>query len=371
MHIFAGIAGIALIGFILLHGFSTIILARRSELFFKATATFYHGTWAPFAALGKRIRSGRDRESYLSVYGPASLIALIGGWGAGLVVAFGLLQWAAGLRLTPSTASLADSIFLSGVTLFEVGGPPPENGWSKLLVVLESGLGIGFLGLLVGYLPVLYQSYSRRELLTSILDVRAGSPSSASSFFKRQGMSVPDVRQQFSKCETWAADILQDHLSYPMLAYFRSQHINQSWLGTLVTILDASALAIVCGVPELSVQAKATFAVSRHSVADLARLFAAAPHGAPDRLPPPALEKLTNELSRGACLLDMGKFDASELNRYRSMYEPYAQALSVYFLMSLPEWRQDDSRPDNWVASTWDSRDDSAVSDPFSSGNSK
>jgi len=367
MHAFAGIVAVCIICLVLANGFSTIVLARRDETVFRATAAFYHATWKPVAAIGRRIRSGARRETFLSIFGPASLIALIGLWAAGLVIAFGLLQWSAGLRFSASRASLADALVHSGTTLFEVGGTPPLNGWSKLIMVVEAGLGVCFLGLVVGYLPVLYQSYSNRELWTGILDVRAGSPPSATGFFSRQGSSAADVGQQFAGWETWAAELLQHHLSYPMLAYFRSQHINQSWLPSLVTILDASAVAIVCGKPELCAQARATFAVGRHTVADLGRLFRVAPDQTPDRLPPAAFEMLRVEFGAMQSPLDLSRLDPSELSRYRALYEPCAQGLSEHFLMKLPDWIGNESQPDNWVAGgIGEPRGHSAVSDPFS-----
>ena len=72
--------------------------------------------------------------------------------------------------------------------------------------------------------------------------------------------------------ERWAAEVLESHLSYPALSFFRSQHNNQSWLGALITILDGSAL-VIAGVDGLrNEQAKITFAMARHAVVDLAQV---------------------------------------------------------------------------------------------------
>ena len=94
--------------------------------------------------------------------------------------------------------------------------------------------------------------------------------------------------QIFKDWERWAAEVLESHLSYPVLSFFRSQHNNQSWLGALITILDATAL-VIAGVDGLRFeQSKITFAMARHAVVDLAQVVNAryAPT-ADDRLPAP------------------------------------------------------------------------------------
>ena len=78
--------------------------------------------------------------------------------------------------------------------------------------------------------------------------------------------------QIFKDWERWAAEVLESHLSYPVLSFFRSQHNNQSWLGALITILDATAL-VIAGVDGLRFeQSKITFAMARHAVVDLAQV---------------------------------------------------------------------------------------------------
>src|SRR2546423_145527 len=91
--------------------------------------------------------------------------------------------------------------------------------------------------------------------------------------------------------ESWAADILESHISYPVLCLYRSQHDNQSWLAALTTILDVSAFAIV-GVDSIPQhQARLTFAMARHAIVDLTQIFHTPPIlEGPDRLP---TEKLT------------------------------------------------------------------------------
>ena len=156
------------------------------------------------------------------------------------------------------------------------------------LAVLEAGMGFGFLGTVIGYLPTIYSSFSRREIEISLLDARAGSPPTAAELLARFGNPPQQevLDQIFRAWERWAAEVLESHLSYPALSFFRSQHNNQSWLGALTTILDASAL-VIAGVDGLrNDQAKITFAMARHAVVDLAQVvYARYDPNVPDRLP--------------------------------------------------------------------------------------
>jgi hypothetical protein len=154
----------------------------------------------------------------------------------------------------------------------------------------------------ISYLPVLYSAFSRREASISLLDARAGSPSSAVELLRRHRAegSFDDLNRLLSEWERWSAELLESHLSYPVLCYFRSQHDNQSWLRALTTVLDTCALVIV-GVKDAPVwQARMTFAIARHAV-DIAQVFRTAPRTKDScdwRLTPPEFTRMRRILSR-------------------------------------------------------------------------
>ena len=179
-------------------------------------------------------------------------------------------------RLSGEPLTFGLLVYHSGETFFTLGYGDiiPDSGLARALSVVESGLGFGFLGVVIGYLPTIYSSFSRREIEISLLDARAGSPPSAAELLSRFGNCPQQavLDQIFKDWERWAAEVLESHLSYPALSFFRSQHNNQSWLGALITILDASAL-VIAGVDGLrNEQAKITFAMARHAVVDLAQV---------------------------------------------------------------------------------------------------
>ena len=361
MHTFCTIAGIASILAILLDAFETVVLPRRVQRSFRLTSWFYRRTWIPYRSLAGRIPSRARRENFLSYFGPLSLIFLLILWAAGLIFGFALLQYGVGehFRLSGEPLSFGLLVYHSGETFFTLGYGDiiPNSGLARALAVVEAGLGFGFLGVVIGYLPTIYSSFSRREIEISLLDARAGSPPSAAELLSRFGNSPQQavLDQIFKDWERWAAEVLESHLSYPALSFFRSQHNNQSWLGALVTILDASAL-VIAGVDGLrSEQAKITFAMARHAVVDLAQVVNARYNpNAPDRLSGQELNRLRQKLAERGIKLREGAAFEEKLDHLRSQYEPYAVAIALNLSITLPPWTHPERQKDNWQAGPWD-----------------
>ncbi len=357
------IAGILLIVGILLDAFETVVLPRRVTRHFRLTAWFYRNTWIPWAKMGKRIKSATRREAFLGYFGPLSQIALLALWALGLIFGFALLQYGAGdhVRLNGEPGlGFGLLLYHSGETFFTLGygDITPDSPISRFFAVCESGLGFGFLGVVIGYLPTVYSSFSRREIEISLLDARAGSPPTAAElltrFARAKDQSVLD--DIFRGWERWAAEVLESHLSYPVLSFFRSQHNNQSWLAALTAILDASALVLsgIDGV--LGEQAKLTFAMARHAVVDLAQVVNARYEDSllPDRLPPETLKHLREMLSGAGLQLRSDDYADQKLREMRALYEPYAQALSRRLYIKLPPWFNETKAKDNWRSGPWD-----------------
>jgi Ion channel len=361
MHIFFAIVGIVSILAILLDAFETVVLPRRVRRSFRITSWFYRRTWIPWRRLASRIQGQARRENFLGYFGPLSLIFLLVLWAAGLIFGFALLQYGAGehFRLSDEPITFGILVYHSGETFFTLGYGDiiPNSGLARALAVLEAGLGFGFLGVVIGYLPTIYSSFSRREIEISLLDARAGSPPSATELLARFGNGPQQavLDQIFKDWERWAAEVLESHLSYPALSFFRSQHNNQSWLGALITILDGSAL-VIAGVDGLrNEQAKITFAMARHAMVDLAQVVNARYNPRPpDRLPLEELNRLRQSLAeRGVKLRDGAQFE-EKLSYLRSLYEPYAVAIALNLSITLPPWIHPEKHKDNWQAGPWD-----------------
>jgi len=345
---------------VLWDAFETIILPRRVSRRFRLTRLFYRSTWSPWRATAQVLPPKR-REAFLGFFGPLSLLVLLGLWATGIVLAFGLLQWAAGsaVSLVGATPGFGSDVYLSGTTFFTLGlgDVVPRSSLAKALTVIEAGTGFAFLAIVIGYLPVIYQAFSRREGAIALLDARAGSPPTAGELLWRHrtdstGEALAELLQEW---EHWAADVLESHLSYPVLAYFRSQHNNQSWLAALTTILDASALVMVGLEGRCAQQAALTFAMARHTAVDLAQVFSTPPsERLEDRLSEAEFARLRTRLTDGGMQLRDGDGAVARLAELRRMYEPYVVALARFLSVQLPPWVRQVERPDNWQTSAWD-----------------
>jgi Ion channel len=361
MHIIAAIVGVAIIAGILLDAFETVVLPRRVTRTHRLTAWFYRNTWIPWARAARRIQSPARREAVLGYFGPSSLILLLMLWAFGLIFGFALLQYGAGEHLQSSNEPVNFGVLLyhSGETFFTLGygDITPVSAVARALAVFEAGMGFGFLGVVIGYLPTIYSAFSRREIEISLLDARAGSPPTAAELLARFGNCPQQtvLDEILRDWEHWAAQVLESHLSYPVLSFFRSQHNNQSWLGALTTILDTSAL-LMAGVDGIrDEQARLTFAMARHAVVDLAQVMRAQYDShAEDRLPPAELNRLRTALGEEDLRLKDGMEAEEKLTNLRSLYEPYAIALARRLFINLPPWIHSEKKKDNWQGGPWD-----------------
>jgi Ion channel len=355
------IAGVVVFFVVAWDAFEAIILPRRVTRRFRLARIYYRATWSSWRIYALLIPSRKAREAFLGFYGPMSLLVLIGVWAIGLVVAFGMMQYGAGSAVNIAGMShpgLMTDFYLSGTTFFTLGlgDVVPRSGLARFLVVSEGGFGFGFLALVIGYLPFIYGAFGRRETNISLLDARAGTPPTAGELLRRHSYPTGKeaLRELLKEWEQWCAELLESHLSYPVLAYFRSQHDNQSWIGSLTCILDVCALTISGIEGACRHQAELTFAIARHAIVDLCQVFSATPHPlAHDRLPPEMLEKMRTKLAEHGTVLPQTPEAQQKLLELRGMYEPYAQALATFLGQTLPPWVPDKKSKDNWQTTAW------------------
>ena len=361
MAIVEAIIGVGLIVLVLWEGFETIVLPRRVTRRFRLTRTFYLGVWHPWRAIGNRFFSGKRLETWLSFFGPLSLFFLLGLWATILIIGFAFLYLAAGSALNTQgiPPGFFTDLYLSGTNFFTlgIGDVTPRTTAGRILTVAEAGLGLGFLAIVIGYLPALNQSFSRREVRISLLDARAGTPPTAAVMLLRHGHEhgMEALRQVLFEWEQWSAELMESHLSYPVLAYFRSQHDNQSWLSALTAVLDTCSLIMAGLEGACKRQAELTFAIARHAVVDLSLVFRVPPQKPRhDRLPEAELENLRSTLAAAGLRLQTGSDADLKLTELRQMYEPYVYSLSKRFQLELPPWVPASARNDNWQTSAWE-----------------
>lgn len=356
----AFLAGVALFLIVLWDAFEAIILPRRVTRKFRLTRLFFKWTWGIWKPFVNLIPSRKTREALLGFYGPMSLILLIGVWAIGLVLGFGLMQYGTGSALNAGglQPGFWTDVYMSGTTFFTLGlgDVVPRSSLARALVVAEGGFGFGFLASIIGYLPFIYSSFSRREVDISLLDSRAGTPPSAGELLRRHSdeRGQEALRDLLKDWELWSAELMESHLSYPVLAFFRSQHDNQSWIAALTAILDTCALLKVGIEDACQRQAELTFAIARHAVVDLSQVFGTPPKALPhDRLPPAELSRIRDTLAQHGLKLQDGDEADHKLIALRGMYEPYIFALANYLNQSLPPWIPQKKGKDNWQTTAW------------------
>src|SRR3954452_8150900 len=277
MRALVAIPAIALIAVMLFEFFVSFLLPQRVKHEARFARAILVRLWRAWRWGAGRLQ-GSGGDTWLGFFGPIALLTMLATWVVGLVLGFAALQWAFDVHLAGAGTSIADDLYYSAGSFFSAATNLSSTGGARWIEIAEANCGYLVLFGAIGYLPALFQAYSRSEVAVSQLDARAGSPPSAGTLLYRSGRrgGWTDLDAYLAEWENWAAELMETHLSYPQLAFYRSQHVNQNWLAALVTVLDPSAFAIAVA-PERTPAAELTFAIGRHAVADLAYAFRAQP----------------------------------------------------------------------------------------------
>ncbi|MBV9310186.1 MAG: hypothetical protein JOZ73_05110 [Solirubrobacterales bacterium] len=354
MRIVIAILSIALIAIMLAEFFVVFLLPRRVKRDPRIARGLLRTLWIPWRAVWRRV-AAPVADTMLGLFGPLGLLTILGTLSVGVIVGYAGLHWVNSSHLGSHAAHVGSDLYFSAAAFFSASTPfEPPGGVGELLQVLEAATGFAFLAIAIGYLPALFQAFSRRETAVSRLDPRAGSPPSAGSLLERSGASGGwvELNDYLRGWETWTAELMETHLSYPMLGYFRSQHVNQNWLAALTAVVDASAYAIAYGPEEAIEGAVMTFRIGRHALADLAHTltrsrFDSDPPAARERLTEAALAELHSRLEGSGLHSDYGEDAAQRLSKLRSTYEPYAVAIARQLAIELPNWVPEEVH-ENW-----------------------
>lgn len=258
------LVGLVMVVATLLDAFEVVLLPRPVRRRLRVNRYFFRWAWAAWSWAARRLGPGRRREDFISVFGPLSMVCLFGAWALFLIVGFGLLHWSL-QQLSAETPllSMAQAMVVSGDAFFTLGygDVVPHHVGGRLLVIVEAGIGFGYIALTIAYLPVLYQHFSKRDYQLIDLSARAGTPPAANALLHwhaAAGGSEP-LNQWLREWEIWACDLVESHSAYPMLAFYRSQHEGHSWLAALAVVLRTCSLAISGAEDGGPPQAAATF----------------------------------------------------------------------------------------------------------------
>jgi hypothetical protein len=341
MHVIAGLGGLVLILAMLVEFFVAFMLPRRVKRDPRIARGIYQALWRPWRATAALLSPAAE-DTVLGFFGPLALLIELVVWVLGIMVGFSLLQWAFGSKLGAGTHDFGDDLyFSSGDFLSAAVSGAPVGSAAKALSLAEAATGVGVLFIVIGYLPSIYFAFSRREIAVSQLASRAGTPPSAVHLLRR--ISERDrwdhLRDYLGEAEGWVAEMMETHLSYPLLAYYRSQHVNQNWLAALTTIVDTSA-AIIAALPEgVPGVAEQTYAIGRHALSDLAHTFYV-PAAEADRLTDDAFNDVWEAVETHPFRDPATDSETMRrrLDHLRNAYEPNAIGLSVALALPIPGW---------------------------------
>ena len=339
MHVLAGIGGGVLILLMLAEFFVAFMLPRRVKRDPRIARGIYTALWRPWRGAAALL-SPAGEDTMLGIFGPLALLLQLVIWVLGLMLGYALLQWAFGSDLGLGAHSFGDDLyFSSGAFLSAAVSGVPVGVATKVLFLLEAATGVAVLFIVIGYLPSVYSAFSRREVAVSQLGTRAGTPPTAVHLLRRiaERGNWEHLRTYLSDAEEWVAEMMETHLSYPLLAYYRSQHVNQNWLAALTTIVDTSA-AILAALPEGQASiAEQTYGIGRHALSDLAHVFNVRP-GRTDRLTDDAFEDIRRSVEQHEREIVDRESMRRRLDHLRAAYEPNAIGLSVALALPLPGW---------------------------------
>ena len=262
---------------VLWDGFATIILPRTVAPMRRYSGRFYKRSWWLWSWMARRIGHPDLRFSFLSVYGPVSVMLLIVLWAGLMIVAFAMIFHGLGPRFHADRGpiSFGALLYMSGSTFLTLGlgDITSADPLARASIILETATGYIFLGLMITYMPLLHQAYESREAGNLLIHSRAGNPSSGITLLRRcSGAGGSEMlRANLQEAERWMAAILQSHLSHPVLSFYRGQHRGQSWLVSLSAVLDGCALLIVLGDGPTAAQARITYRMGLRLLGDLTK----------------------------------------------------------------------------------------------------
>ncbi|HEY8736459.1 MAG TPA: potassium channel family protein [Candidatus Dormibacteraeota bacterium] len=271
------VVGLVLILVIFYDLFQTVVLPRPAINKIATVRYMLRGLWAFWRWVGNRMSSIARRERWLASFGPISVLAMFAVWALGLVLGYGLLLDGLRSQIHPVPDTFGTSLYFSATTLVPLsyGDFVPLGVPARLAIVAESATGVVLGALAITLLFSLYQSFQRREELVVTLDAFAGAPPSGAQILETaaaHGMRE-ELIKTFDDWRQWAAAVLESHLAYPMLMFFRSSHDNEAWLNSFGAVMDAAVLVLSAVEDKSQGPAKLMYRVGDHLVTDISWYF--------------------------------------------------------------------------------------------------
>jgi ABC-type multidrug transport system fused ATPase/permease subunit len=276
-HLIEVLLGLFLIGYVAWDVFNTVALPRPTPSVYRLARNLTRWAWQAWRWQANRMAAGQRRERFLGAFAPLLVLVLLVAWVILLILGFGLIDLAYGADFNPPIESFGTAVYAAGTGLLTIGFGDivPTALLTRMIVIMSAGLGLGTVALVVTYLFSLYGSFQRREVLVTTLDARAGAPPSGVALLEtcQRADLLGELPELFGAWERWAAEVLDSHVAYPILGYFRSSHDNESWIASLGAMLDASVLVLTTVEGQPRGRAEMLVAIGVHLVEDVSNFF--------------------------------------------------------------------------------------------------
>jgi hypothetical protein len=341
--------GLLLLYTVLFDIFLTVVMPRRAPRagqLLRFSGYLVPGLWSVWRWIGLRQSSADRREGFLGSFGALMVIVLLVAWIAGLVVGYGLLLDALRDQVRPQPETLDAALYFAGTALLTLGfGDFVAMGvLARIITLAAAATGLGVFAVVITLLFTLFGSFQRREVAVVVLEAGAGAPPSGVTLLETYAMAgiLGDLSQVFREWQAWSAEVLDSHLAYPILAYFRSSHDNDSWISSLGAVMDAATLVLTTIEDGPKGWAKLSRAVGGHCIEDLALYFGlqVQPELGVERA---EFEEARDRLARAGFRLQDADKSWASFSRMRLEYAGRINALARYWATPPAQWIGDRS----------------------------
>ena len=347
--ILEGVAGLLLVATILLDVFLTVVVPRRAPRLgrqLRVTGYLVPGLWKWWRWVGLRLSSAERREAFLGLFGALIVIVLLIAWVVGLVLGYGLLLDALRGQIRPEPENFGAALYFAGTSLLTLGfgDVVAVGGYARLVALAAAATGLGLFALCITLLFTLYGSFQRREVAVVVLEAGAGAPPSGVTLLETYAVAgiLDDLPGVFRDWQSWAAEVLDSHLAYPVLAYFRSSHDNDSWISSLGAVMDASTLVLTTIKDGPKGWAKLSRSVGGHCLEDLVAHFGLQSE-AEVGVERPEFDEARRRLERAGFALEDADRSWDNFVRLRQDYAGRVNALARYWATPPAQWIGDRS----------------------------
>ena len=337
------IAGALLVGLMLYDIFLAVLVPRPASRFARLSARYVPFIWPYWRSVGLSLRDSNRRDAFLGIFAPFCVISLLALWEIFLIAGFAFMQFGLRDKLTPLPSTFGDAIYSAGRS-FIFGDYAGTTMPARLLSLATGATGLGTIAVVLTYLFLMFGAYQRREVRVIMIDVRAGAPPSGVAFLVSHAeLNIrADMPAAFVDMQAWSAEILDTHLAYPMLFYFRSSHDHASWIGALGAALDAATLLVTTVADEATGQAALLVDVGTHTMHDIADYFGMPLSGGAGVEHAEFLDARERLARAGYALRDQ-ETSWREFCSYRSRYAEPLNAIARYWAIPPAQWIGDRS----------------------------